>query len=295
MEGKGWGGGEGTENIRWEESSAWKDKGLFDVGAYLYFWENILIFQLQIQSGLHSYLDCFPYEHSSLLETQAVNTLEPEDCLWAGSTWVPASVRLGFDHQTFPWIQETWAPRLIGWILVFVASQEWPPDVVSRFRVYAKVDVWGCGHWHMWPQGQPRERWQLVCILLHSDHTVVITSLAVPGGRQSKSQMTLEEWENRLTCFLPSCYYSLGTTWSSFGTQRGDVWTAAYMEAGEAGYRPNWGTWRILARGTFDSNLQQLKRGAEWVGEACLAVCGIVNLQCRACIMSTGTTESLWL
>lgn len=48
-------------------------------------------------------------------------------------------------------------------------------------------------HWQIWPHGQPRERWQLALITHMQAMGVAgggVTSDAMPGERQSKSEMT---------------------------------------------------------------------------------------------------------
>lgn len=92
--------------------------------------------------------------------------------------------------------------------------QEQPLDVMLGLRAHARADSWGedTGRFATWA-ARRGDSWHAL-----ATHRPCrgLTSDAVPGGRQGKSQMTPEEQENWLTYFLLFLFLQCGDNFGTF-------------------------------------------------------------------------------
>lgn len=269
-----------------------KDKSPFGVGAYFYFLKTILIFTsvgfkvvfFALAFGSFSLINI-----SCLLETWASSTLEPKDCLRG---WICSDVSIrAVGHQTFLWIQGAWMPGLVR----LNPSLCWNATAGSwcHVRIQSPCQGWYMRyrHWQIWPHGQPRERWQLA-LITHMQTMGVggVTSDAVPGGRQSKSEMTPVEWENWLTYFPPFLLLQPGDKLGHFVVFQEEIFELPTQASeGDLSSSLDKYDYEHIRGSRLWLQLVAAGRSAEWGTESCFAIYRALCLCPRACVMAVAS------
>lgn len=172
-------------------------------------------------------LDCFPHKHKLVIRNLSIQP--------SGAKGLSPGLDLSSCQHPGCWLANIFlnagpacqAPEAESWSLLRCCCRlrmsyqglEPLPRRVHGIWTLADLATWAARRgdsWHCYP---------------HADHTGVVMSDAVPGGRQSGSEMTPEEQENSLTYFLPFLFLQLGDAWDILWySQRGRL--NCYLHSG---------------------------------------------------------------